>query len=212
MEMKRGFELTNSYQSRCGRSVYGVPSIRSLEKGKIEDLINMLGLIGASIDTKSSAVYFSIDGSECTASLKEYLNLKNRGSLGKYVLKGDILRSSLWKKEDERHIEIKLKTYGETHGGTIGGQVLIGGEVTIVQGIAGHVKLNIPPNDLDLGNQYFNEIVEKITEWGETCRIPREKSRLEKEIEGNVKKLKKVKPKVIPYNTPSKEAIKMMEE
>jgi len=209
MKIKRDFDFTDSYQSRCGILPYGIPSVRKISKGNIENLVSMLGDVNIIIDLQQSHVGFSLDGSYCSASLKEYVDLDKKDvSLDRYVLKGYIRpMSSLRLKSSEKIIEIGLANAGRSYGGeTLGGEPLIGGEVTVVRGISGYIVMDTaPPGNTTAKKkikQYFEEIEQKIGEWGETCRIPGQKGAWEEQIERNCKKILKMKPKPFPYNNP----------
>lgn len=157
MEIKRGFKLTDTYKCRIGVMPYTQPPIRSLPQGSIDNFLKILKHADVAIDEDKSYVCYT---NNRNTSLKEYLKLKDRGCLEKYVLKGVASKIP---------VEIKLKGYDESYGAAPGGIIPDGGEVVFEQGISGHIKLNV--SDADTMAQYYNDILSKIIEWGETCRL-----------------------------------------
>jgi len=160
MEIKRGFKLTDTYKCLIGVTPYTQPPIRSLPQGSIDNFLKILKYADVVIDEHKSYVCFLLGENDCSTSLKEYLKLENRGCLEKYVLKGVASKIP---------VEIKLKGYDESYGAAPGGIIPDGGEVVFEQGISGHIKLNV--SDADTMAQYYNDILRKIVEWGETCRL-----------------------------------------
>lgn len=176
MKARREFSFTDSWQSRCGIASFGIPPIRELARGDVRNLVYALGKNNLQINMGKSAVKFYKGNSDYEATLSEYFVMTEAHSPDSYKLRG---------KQDSVKVEIGLKRYSDSHG--IRGCMVIGGEVTVTAGIDGYVALETA-GQLE-AEKYFDPIIKAIEQWGETCRVPRVPSAMEKELARQVKHL-----------------------
>ncbi len=163
MKVRKPFFLRDIYSSVSGIAPDREwPPRRTLERGDVPKLVEMLGTAGLKIS--SATVKYKSGNDEHEAALPDYLKMDDKGYLRSYFLKG--------KSDDGKNVEIALRPSHIRVPPYSRGLIIAPGSLPadFFLGIEGDILVE-KTGDASVEDKYFEPFLKEISDWSSTCRL-----------------------------------------